>query len=112
MAGCAMFALLGERGAQLFADEPAVAERIRLLYDEILTDEIGHVGYCAASCTRAGRVIMRRLYPLFGRYFARGTPEITRVLPASQVKARLDARFDLDSFASGLQTRPFVSRHP
>ena len=112
MAGCAMFAALGARGVELFADEPAVADRIRLLYNEILTDEIGHVGYCAASCTQTGRRIMKRLYPLIGRYFAHGTPEITKIMDASQLKARLDAPFDLDKLASGLATQPFVAQHP
>jgi len=37
MAGCAMFDLLGQAGAALFADEPDVADRIQLLYGEILT---------------------------------------------------------------------------
>ena len=35
----------------MFADEPDVAARIEPLYCDILTDEIGHVGYCAARCT-------------------------------------------------------------
>jgi hypothetical protein len=61
MAGCAMFDLLGRAGVALFADEPEVAERIGLLYGEILTDEIGHVGYCAARCSDAGRGVMRLL---------------------------------------------------
>src|SRR3974390_1931685 len=61
MAGCAMFDLLGQAGSALFADEPEVADRIRLLYGEILTDEIGHVGYCAARCSDAGRGMMRLL---------------------------------------------------
>ena len=62
MAGCVIFDLLGRAGTTLFADEPDVADRIRLLFSEILTDEIGHVGYCAARCSRGGRAIMRALY--------------------------------------------------
>jgi hypothetical protein len=115
MAGCAMFAMfamLGARGIELFAEEPAVAERIRVLYNEILTDEIGHVGYCAASCTAAGRAIMKSLYRPIGRYFAHGTPEVTKIMDAGQLQARLDAPFDLDKLAAGLATRPFVAQHP
>jgi hypothetical protein len=112
MAGCAMFALLGARGVELFADEPAVAERIRLLYNEILTDEIGHVGYAAASCTRTGRMLMRRLYPFIGRYFAQGTPEIRKVISPSELKQHLDAPFDLEPYARDLPARPFVAQHP
>ncbi|MDT5092828.1 MAG: hypothetical protein QOH60_2191, partial [Mycobacterium sp.] len=51
MAGCIMFDELRRVGVELFADEPDVAARIDRLYSEILTDEIGHVGYCAARCT-------------------------------------------------------------
>ena len=65
MAGCMMFDELRRVGVELFADEPDVAARIELLYSEILTDELGHVGYCAARCTRAERAIMRWLYPQF-----------------------------------------------
>jgi hypothetical protein len=41
MAGCVIFRALRDRGVALFADEPRVAARIRLLYDEILADELG-----------------------------------------------------------------------
>ena len=55
MAGCIMFDELRRVGVELFADEPDVAARIERLYSEILTDEVGHVGYCAARCTPAER---------------------------------------------------------
>src|SRR5262249_27173110 len=45
MAGCVLFRALRDRGVALLADEPAVAARVSLLYDQILADEIGHVGY-------------------------------------------------------------------
>ena len=48
-------------GVELFADEPDVAARIERLYGEIVADELGHVGYCAARCTPAERAIMRWL---------------------------------------------------
>ena len=112
MAGCAMFALLGARGVELFADEPAVAARIRLLYNEILTDEIGHVGYCAASSTPGGRRAMRRLYPLIGRYVIHGTPELALTLGRDEIRSHLDAPFDLDSYAAQVDVRPFIAEHP
>ena len=59
MAGCVMFDELRRIGIELFTDEPDVAERIDRLYSEILTDEIGHVGYCASRCTAAERAVMR-----------------------------------------------------
>jgi hypothetical protein len=61
MAGCIMFDELRRVGVELFADEPDVAARIGRLYSEILTDEVGHVGYCAARCSTAERAMMRRL---------------------------------------------------
>lgn len=76
MAGCIVFDELRRVGIELFSDEPEVAERIQLLYSEILTDEIGHVGYCASRCSAGERAIMRRIYPLIGRMFARQTAEI------------------------------------
>ena len=33
-------------------------------------------------------------------------------MDAGQLKARLDAPFDLDKLAAGLATRPFVAHHP
>ncbi len=70
MAGCIMFDELRRVARQLFVEEPEVAEWIELLYSEILTDEIGHVGYCASRCSSAERAMMRRIYPYIGRLFA------------------------------------------
>ena len=58
-------------GSDAAVDDPEVAARIDSLYGEILTDEIGHVGYCAARCSPTGRMLMRRLYPRFARFLAR-----------------------------------------
>ena len=112
MAGCAMFDLLGQAGASLFADEPEVAERIRLLYGEILTDEIGHVGYCAARCSGVGRGIMRLLYKPIARLFARQTPEILRVVTGEALSERLSHPFDFTDFEEHLASAPFVAARP
>jgi hypothetical protein len=48
-----LFRALRDKGVELFADEPAVAERIRLLYNEIL------IAVRLGERVRAG---MRRLY--------------------------------------------------
>lgn len=112
MAGCALFDLLGQAGAALFADEPEVAGRIRLLYGEILTDEIGHVGYCAARCSEAGRGVMRLLYRPIARLFARQTPEILRVVSGEGLNARLSHPFDFADFEEHLASAPFVAARP
>jgi hypothetical protein len=112
MAGCVMFDELRRAGRALFADEPDVAARIDALYGEILTDEIGHVGYCAARCSPLGRSLMRRLYPRFGRLFAKQTSEILLVVDRDGLHDRLDRPFDISTLAEGLATATFVAAEP
>jgi hypothetical protein len=112
MAGCVLFDELRRVGVELFADEPDVAARIERLYSDILTDEIGHVGYCAARCTAAERALMRRLYPLLGRMFARQTAEISLLVDTDKLRARLDRPFDLDELAAGLSNDACVAAYP
>jgi hypothetical protein len=112
MAGCIMFDELRRVGAELFADEPDVAARIGSLYSEILTDEVGHVGYCAARCSTAERAMMRWLYPLFGRLFARQTAEIGLLTGRGALYARLDEPFDVGTLTAGLCNETFLAAHP
>ncbi|MFV8319830.1 hypothetical protein [Mycobacterium sp. 23] len=112
MAGCVMFDELRRTSASLFAEEPEVAERIELLYTEILTDEIGHVGYCASRCTPGERAVMRRMYPLIGRLFARQTAEISLLVDVKALHARLDRPFDVEELTAGLQNETYLVAHP
>ncbi|OBH96938.1 hypothetical protein [Mycobacterium scrofulaceum] len=112
MAGCIMFDELRRAGRELFADEPEVCERIELLYREILTDEIGHVGYCASRCTAGERAIMRRIYPFIGRLFARQTAEISLLIDPKVLNARLDRPFDVDQLTTGLGNETYLVAHP
>ena len=112
MAGCVMFDELRRAGVELFADEPEVAARIELLYNEILTDEVGHVGYCAARCTPAERAVMRRLYPIFGRLFARLTAEINLLINPEKLRARLDRPFDVEELTADLKNETFLAALP
>jgi hypothetical protein len=112
MAGCIMFDELRRVGVELFSGEPDVAARIELLYTEILTDELGHVGYCAARCSRAERAIMRWLYPLFGRLIARQTAEISFLVDPERLRARLDEPFDVEGLAASVSNEAFVAAHP
>jgi hypothetical protein len=89
-----------------------VAARIELLYTEILTDEVGHVGYCAARCTPAERAIMRRLYPRIARLFARQTYEISLLTDREQLHARLDRPFDVEELTADLSNETFLATHP
>lgn len=112
MAGCIMFDELRRVGAELFADEPDVAERITLLYREILTDEIGHVGYCASRCTAPERAIMRRIYPWIGRLIARQTAEIELLIDPKALRARLDRPFDVGELTAELDNETYLVAHP
>jgi hypothetical protein len=112
MAGCIMFDELRRVGVELFADEPDVAARIERLYSEILTDEVGHVGYCAARCTAPERAIMRWLYPIFGRLFARQTAEISLLVDREKLRVRLDQPFDVDQLTADLSNETFLAAHP
>ena len=112
MAGCIMFDELRRVGVELFADEPDVAARIERLYSEILTDEVGHVGYCAARCTAGERAVMRWLYPRFGRLFARQTAEIKLLTDPVKLHARLDQPFDVEQLTANLSNETFLAAHP
>lgn len=112
MAGCIMFDELRRVGIELFADEPEVCERVERLYSEILTDEVGHVGYCASRCTPAERAVMRWLYPRIGRVFARQTVEISRLIDPADLRARLDRPFVVDDLTAGLTNETYVVTHP
>jgi len=112
MAGCIMFDELRRVGVGLFGDEPEVAARIERLYSEILTDEIGHVGYCAARCTSAERAITRRIYPYIGRLLARQTAEISLLTDSKRLHARLDQPFNVEELTCGLPNETFLAAHP
>jgi hypothetical protein len=112
MAGCVMFDELRRVGIELFADEPDVAARIERLYSEILTDEVGHVGYCAARCTPVERAMMRWLYPRIARLFARETYEISLLTDRAKLHARLDRPFDVEELTAGLSNETFLAAHP
>jgi hypothetical protein len=97
MAGCVFFRTLRDIGCELFAGEPAVADRIRVLYDEILSDEIGHVGYIAARLGPTRRRLMRWLYASIGPRFVAQMPELRALVSDAEWKRRF-ADFRLDEF--------------
>jgi hypothetical protein len=112
MAGCIMFDELRRVGVELFADEPQVCERVDRLYSEILTDEVGHVGYCASRCTPAERAVMRWLYPRIGRMFAHQTAEISLLVHPNELRARLDRPFVVEELTAGLTNETYLVTHP
>ncbi len=109
MTGCIVFRALRDTALELFADEPAVAARIRLLYDEILGDEIGHVGFIAAQLGPAGRTLMRGFYRALGLQMAGQMPEIVRLLGRAELRRRFRAPFRLDAMVAELPGRAFAA---
>lgn len=99
MVGCVIFRALRDVGLELFEDEPEIAARIRTLFDEILGDEIGHVGYVAAKLGPGGRRIMRRLYALLGPRLVTQMPEIRRLQSVGEWARRLQS-FDIDELVA------------
>jgi hypothetical protein len=111
MAGCIIFRALRDRGLELFADEPVVSERIRLLYDEILADEIGHVGFIAARLGSAGRGLVRMLYRLFGRRLVGQIPEVVASIGRERLGALFRAPFRLEAMAAEFPGLAFAAAH-
>jgi hypothetical protein len=108
MVGCVLFRALRDKGVELFADEPAVAERIRLLYNEILADEIGHVGFIAARLDERGRSMTRRLYARLSSTLASQFSEIDALFGSSEMARRFSA-FHLADEAAELPTLAFAA---
>jgi glycosyltransferase involved in cell wall biosynthesis len=110
MLGCVLFRAMRDLGVALFADDPPVAARIGGLYDEILADEIGHVGFVAAMLSPRRRrltrflarhVVWRGLLPSF--------PELVEVVGRDALRARLSASFDVGALASEFPGRAYAA---
>jgi hypothetical protein len=108
MTGCVLFRTMRDKGVELFADEPAVAGRIRLLYNEILADEIGHVGFIAARLGARGRVRMRWLYRRMAPVFAAQSGEMVTLFGRGELARRVSA-FHLAEAAAELPTLAFAA---
>jgi len=111
--GCAIFRLLREKGLELFADEPEVAERIRILYDDILADEICHVGLIEARLGRAGFALMHGLYRTLATSMVRSmSPEACAVLGREALTRALRAPFDQARLAAEFPQTAYAFRGP
>jgi hypothetical protein len=108
MVGCLVFRALRDAGVELFADEPAVAGRIALIYDEILGDEIGHVGYVASLLGPGGRRLMRGLYRALGFRLGAQIPELVALVGRPELRRRFRAAFRLEEMAAALPGRAYV----
>jgi hypothetical protein len=108
MIGCVIFRALRDRGVVLCADEPVVAARVRVLYDEILADEISHVGFVAAQLGARGRACMRLLYRRLAMRFARQMPELLELFGTAELAQRFD-RFRLDAMVAEFPGKAYAA---
>jgi hypothetical protein len=112
MAGCVLFRMLRDRGCALWAGDPPVAERIRLLFDEILADEIGHVGFVAARLGDRGRRLMRALYRVVGPRLLGSQPELRQLVGRAAIRRAFADAFPLDAMLAELPGRAFAVARP
>ena len=96
MQGCLFFRALRDRGVELFSDEPEVAERILLLFNEILADELCHVGLIDARLGRFGRKVKQKLFDLTASATARHPGDLAAVVGPERVAAMFGQPFDLE----------------
>jgi len=70
--GTVAFAHMARQGEKLLAGHPAVCERVRLLLDEILIDEVGHVTFLLGSMRGWQLALIQRLALLYASSSRRG----------------------------------------
>lgn len=108
--GCHLFRAMRDEGLRLFADDPPVAERIRSLYDEILADEIGHVGFIAAKLSprwrRATRWLARRVA---WRSIVGAVPEVEVLFGKPALRALLATDLDVAGRAADFPGRAYAA---
>lgn len=108
--GCVLFRAMRDEGVRLFADDPPVAERIARLYDEILADEVGHVGFIAAKLSPRWRAITRLLARDFAwRSILSSVPEIVTLFGEREIRRRLRAEFDVEREARSFGGRAYAA---
>ena len=89
--GCILFRQMRDEGVRLFADDPPVASRIAHLYDEILADEVGHVGFIAAKLSpRCSRTEGVAAYSMPDRHRPRYPSPVSNRCPASRAATSED----------------------
>jgi hypothetical protein len=92
--GAVAFQVLWET-ADVFAEQPRVMERLRLLVREILIDELGHVAFGHAMLGAPGLLATRALFPTVASYFLKDLPEFSILAGGRGAFLRRVAEFDL-----------------
>jgi hypothetical protein len=91
----------------LFAAEPKVMQRLRLLVQEILVDELGHVAYCRARLGPKMLRLAHSLLPLVARTLMGDGPEYVQLAGGREAFLRRVMAFDV---GVGLDiTRPLAA---
>ena len=108
--GCILFRAMRDQGLRLFSDDPAVADRIARLYDEILADEIGHVGFIAAKLSPRWRSVSRFLArEIAWRSIVASVPEVVALVGKSELRSLLRQRFNVEREAESFAGRAYAA---
>lgn len=108
--GCILFRALRDEGVRLFADDPPVADRIARLYDEILADEVGHVGFIAAKLSPRWRALTRFLArQIAWRSIVGSAPEIVTLVGVTELRRLLLQRFDVEREVGSFGDRAYAA---
>jgi hypothetical protein len=108
--GCILFRALRDEGVRLFADDPPVATRIAQFYDEILADEVGHVGFIAAKLSPRWRAITRYLARAIAwRSIVGSVPELVVLFGKAELRRRLGQRLDVEREAETFHGRAYAA---
>jgi hypothetical protein len=108
--GCILFRAMRDMGVRLFSDDPPVADRIARFYDEILADEVGHVGFIAAKLSPGWRAVTRFLArELAWRSIVGSVPEVVALVGKSELRRLLRQPFDVEHEARGFAGRAYAA---
>lgn len=108
--GCILFRALRDEGVRLFADDPAVAGQIGRLYDRILADEVGHVGFIAAKLSPWWRRVTRLLArDVAWRGILGSVPEVDVLFGRAEVRRLLRRRFDVRREVAAFAGRAYAA---
>ena len=109
MVGCRTMQMLRDRGVELFAGEPQVVERLRVLYDEILADEASHAGFAAARLGAVGRRMARALYRALSVRMASQLPELVALFGREGIVRELRRPFRLQDLVEEFPGRAYAA---
>jgi hypothetical protein len=85
--GVFSFARLMEMGRALLAPQPAVQKRVIELFEQILTDEIGHVLFLRSTLGPLRLKLVQRVLPLVMHQFLEDLPEMAQLFGKSALLA-------------------------